>query len=274
MTQSPGPVVVGFDGSEQARDALALGRLLADAGGAGLVLARVFPVEPWHAREAEEELAKELDAVAESEGAKAEAVPARSAARGLHEIAEELHASAIVVGSSHRGAAGRVLVGSTGERLLHGAPCAVAVAPLGTAGDDDPGLRVIAMAYDGSPESKVALARASDLAVRSGATMRIYTVVPAGAAGDRHANEYFRERLADARRLAPAEVRAAADLLHGDPAGELTGEAEKGVDLMVLGSRGYGPLGRVLVGGVSLAMVRIAPCPLLITPRGVSAPDG
>ena len=92
-------------------------------------------------------------------------------------------------------------------------------------------------------------------------------------AGDARAHEYYRDRLEDARRLAPGAVRAAGTLLHGDPAAALADEAEKGVDLMVLGSRGYGPIGRVLAGGVSLALVRTAPCPLLVIPRGAAAPD-
>jgi nucleotide-binding universal stress UspA family protein len=61
--------------------------------------------------------------------------------------------------------------------------------------------------------------------------------------------------------------------LHGDPARALAEEAGKGIDLMVLGSRGYGPVGRVLLGGVSTALVRMAPCSLLIVPRSV-APVG
>jgi hypothetical protein len=53
--------------------------------------------------------------------------------RALHEAADELGASMIVAGSSHRGPAGRVVPGGVGERLLHAAPCAVALAPRGYA---------------------------------------------------------------------------------------------------------------------------------------------
>ena len=274
MGSATGPVVVGYDGSDQARDALALGRLLGDAGEAELVVARVFPLAPWHAehtlprdrvgraREAEEELVLELEAVAESEGARAEPMPARSAARGLHELAEELRASVIVVGSAHTASVGSVLVGSTGDRLLHGAPCAVAVAAVGTAGDEDLGLRVIGAAYDGSPEATMALERAIDLARRAEATMRIFTVV--APEGGEQAHRHYERQLAEAREVTPPELRAATALLHGDPARALAEEAGKGVNLMVLGSRGYGPVGRVLLGGVSIALVRMAPCSLLI----------
>ncbi len=46
----------------------------------------------------------------------------------------------------------------------------------------------------------------------------------------------------------------------------LRGGAE-GIDLLVLGSRGYGPVMRVLLGSVSGHVFRHAPCPLLVTRR-------
>jgi hypothetical protein len=57
-------------------------------------------------------------------------VRSSSAARALHEAAEREDAGLLVVGSSRRSTAGRVLAGSTAERLLHGAPCPFGVVPL------------------------------------------------------------------------------------------------------------------------------------------------
>ena len=42
-----------------------------------------------------------------------------------------------------------------------------------------------------------------------------------------------------------------------------------GVDLLVCGSRGYGPLASVLLGGVTHRLTREAHCPIVIIPRGV-----
>ncbi len=42
---------------------------------------------------------------------------------------------------------------------------------------------------------------------------------------------------------------------------------EEGVDLLVLGSRGYGPMARVLLGSVSRQIVQDAPCPVLAVSR-------
>jgi nucleotide-binding universal stress UspA family protein len=40
-----------------------------------------------------------------------------------------------------------------------------------------------------------------------------------------------------------------------------------GVDLLVLGSRGFGPVMRLLIGSVSSRVIREAPCPVLVVPR-------
>jgi nucleotide-binding universal stress UspA family protein len=38
-------------------------------------------------------------------------------------------------------------------------------------------------------------------------------------------------------------------------------------DLLVTGSRGYGPLRRVLIGSVSTPLMHSAPCPVMVVPR-------
>ena len=130
-------ILVGYDDSDQAKDALALGKQLADATGAELVAAGVFQFDPiWggydpHFRNAEIEFARKIEAAAKSVGAEAEATPSSSPARGLHELAEEIEADLILVGSARRGRVGQILAGSVGVALLHGSPCAVGIAPNG-----------------------------------------------------------------------------------------------------------------------------------------------
>jgi len=38
-----------------------------------------------------------------------------------------------------------------------------------------------------------------------------------------------------------------------------------------VGSRGYGPLRRVLLGSVSTELIRTAPCPVIVHPRPAKA---
>ena len=83
-----------------------------------------------------------------------------SPSRALHILAEIERASLVVIGSSHRGAVGRVFAGTTAERLLHGAPCPVAVAPRGTARGEE--ISRIAVGWDGSAEAGGARRRGRD----------------------------------------------------------------------------------------------------------------
>jgi nucleotide-binding universal stress UspA family protein len=133
------------------------------------------------------------------------------------------------------------------------------------------------------PESWRALRFAAELALGAGATMRVFSVDPgpSASAGMSAAVGVYAE-LAEAQREAvrselrsaldelPQAVRAAGTLLAGDPATSLAAKAAEGVDLMVMGSRGYGPIGRVLLGSVSARLLRVAPCPVLVVPRAAS----
>jgi nucleotide-binding universal stress UspA family protein len=63
-------------------------------------------------------------------------------------------------------------------------------------------------------------------------------------------------------------------VLEGAPVKTLAGAAENGVDLLVAGSRQYGPVRRVLLGSVSSGLVRSSPTSVLVVPRGGGDEDG
>jgi nucleotide-binding universal stress UspA family protein len=78
---------------------------------------------------------------------------------------------------------------------------------------------------------------------------------------------------AEALEQVPGHMPASLHVLVGDPAGVIAERAgAEGFDLLVSGSRGYGPVRRVLLGGMSDRLMRMAPCPVLIVPRGAGAP--
>lgn len=272
-------VIAGYDSRPGADDAVALARTLADAAGASLAVARVFPEVPWllgeriadlvdrRRRATELGLLDDLAVVADAAGAEGEPVPSGSPARGLTELAEELDADLIVVGSSHRGSVGRVVPGSTAVRLLHGGPCAIAVAPRGFA-EGDRRIAVLGVAFDGSPEAGAALDHATWLGERLEGTLRVITVTPPGVEGQ-HA-DWYEARLADAVAAIPPSLRPEARAQRGDPGAVILEEADRGIDLLLLGSRGYGPLRRVLLGDVAAGVIDGAPCPVLVLPRGVA----
>ncbi|HEX6602785.1 MAG TPA: universal stress protein, partial [Solirubrobacterales bacterium] len=193
----------------------------------------------------------------------------------LTRIAEREDFDAIVIGSPHRGALGRVMIGSVASSLLNGAPADVAVAPRGYAASEHEAPRTIAVGYDGAPESRVALRHAEAIAHRSNAKLEILTVVrppivtPVMVPGisaqpsPPEPERMLGEALESVDSLLPAECAR----LDGDPARELVEACEEGVDLLVVGSRGYGPIARVLLGSVSREVTRKASCPVLVAKR-------
>ena len=273
-------IVVGVDGRPHSRDAVTLGCALAEVTGAKVVLAHVHPYDPLAfgvggTGPLADDARRLLDEAAGGAPCPVETVPiaAGSPAQGLHAIAEERKASTIVVGSSHRAGIGRMLLGSHAEAVVAGAPCAVAVAPAGLA-DRDWRLRRITVGFDGGAEAREALEAARRLARAAGATVALVGVVPDEASYAwtpytyvpdwERVREAQRERLEHQLRSAaeggPIEIRV------GDPAEQLDG-ATVGTDLLVLGSRGYGPIRRVLLGGTAHRVVRHAACPVLVVPR-------
>jgi nucleotide-binding universal stress UspA family protein len=280
-------ILVGYDASDQAKDALAFGKQLADATGAALVVAGVFQFNPIlqgfdpHFRDAEVEYARQIGAAAEKVGAEADAFPSSSAARGLHELAEEIEADLILVGSAHHGRVGQAIAGSTGVSLLHGSPCAVGIAPLGYRDNASAGIGAIVVGYDGSPEAGLALTAARELATKTNAKLKLVAVAepPAigtgkgGSAGLREIKakieEIMRGQLTEAKGTILEGIDVDATLVSGEPVQCLIEVADAPGTLLLVGSRGYGPLRRVLLGSVSTQLVRSAPCPLIVTPRGM-----
>jgi nucleotide-binding universal stress UspA family protein len=279
-------IVVGVDGLPGGRDALALAQRIGDLAGGELVAVHVHPYEPLPMRglriDVEALAQKEAQALLEGQlaeagvGARAIATAETSPGRGLHRIAEGLEADLIVIGSPHRGPLGRVVAGDTARAVIQGATRPVLVARQ-SAATPFAG-RTIGVGYDGSAESRAALAWAGRFALAVGATVHVLcaTEPPQGFSPS---ISYGINWVA----LAP-ERREYAETLVAEAVAELgngaTGEAVVGaareelvrlsehVELLVLGSRGYGPLRRTLLGSSADRIVHAAACPVVVVPRG------
>jgi nucleotide-binding universal stress UspA family protein len=256
-----GTIIGAFDldAPDQARDALALATWLSDATAGELVLASVVPS---HGEALSPRLARRRQQVAALAGRPVQSLVlvGTSPARLLPPLADERQPYAVVIGSSRSGADGIVSVGSVGELLLHGSPVPVVVAPNGFARSSTH-RPVIAAAYGTTPESQDAVRVAAALAARSDAHLRVLSVdepAPHNELAERHPGE----RLEGALAGAPAECVE----LSGDPASALAA-ASDGLDLLVVGSRSYGPLGAVLLGAVTRRLVHACRCPLMVVPR-------
>jgi nucleotide-binding universal stress UspA family protein len=284
--------IAGYDGSQAGRAAVRFATRLAAATGAKVVAATVHPstahlhgriaADPAdqlnaEARRQATELLEQLDV----EGIERLAIGADSPAHGLHAAAEEREASLLVVGTTHRGPAGRLVIGSVGERLVHGSPCPITVVPADW--DENAEIETVGVAYDGRSESGPAVRAAEHLAKATGARLVILSVYEPVLASyvapgvpisswdyDKELREQLEQEVAQLADGMPDELRAEAHVLAGPPARTLVeAAASHGLDVLVCGSRGYGPVRSVIVGAVSRHLVDHAPCPVLVVPRDV-----
>jgi nucleotide-binding universal stress UspA family protein len=283
-------IIVGVDGSEGGRDALALAARLASLFDGELVAVHAYPYDLFTGRgttpefetimhgSAQDLLTDELERTHVT--AHTAAMPDGSPGRALHLAAQRHHAGLIVVGSAHRGTIGRVLAGDVTMGTLHGAECPVIVAPRGFA-EREVALQTIGVGFDGSPESRAATALARDLATAAGARLNVIRVLvpppPGGPALGYDAD--WAQRAQERRDEVQAELDAVlaelgeiatGEVVVGDPATELA-YAGNDFDLLVTGSRGYGPVRRLTLGSTSARLVREAPCPVLVLTRGAEA---
>ena len=283
------PIVVGVDPQRHDPEAAVLAALLARATGAPVVAVAVYPPEvPRRFRGGayQEELRgtalARLSAIEPAfHGLALEtmAVAGPSAPRVLHACAEDRGAGLLVVGSTHHGVTGRISLGSTADRLLHGAQCPIAVAPLGFA-ERMRGVGRIGVAFNDSEEGHEALRAAGALASAFGGELHAATAVePVAWSATSLVQPYdVGPHLAALHARAEARLRAAVgDLLPPVPAHcevlvthpvIALEQVSNNVDLLVCGSRGYGPLGSVLLGGVSRRLIHRAACPVIVVPRG------
>jgi nucleotide-binding universal stress UspA family protein len=283
-------ILVGYDGPERGGEATALAEALRDPTTGTLLLTSVYPPAPppvdgfvapqeieGRRDDTVEALRVARDSMPDKDRVMIRAIPSHSASRALTTVAEAEQADLVVVGSSRqRNAPGRLPPATTPERLLHDAPCPVAVAPRGYSGGD---IRRIGVAHDGSHEADAALHAAESLALELPAALTVYCVVEpaspssgmiaAGAGAERStsaATERVRDLMHGVLDITPRFLEPGWVLVHGVPAAEIAGRAYGVVDLLFVGSRGYGPAGRTLLDNVS-AVVREAGCPVVVVPR-------
>jgi nucleotide-binding universal stress UspA family protein len=158
---STSPIIVAYDASPNADDAVALGNLLAHVTGAPLALAHVYrtptqsPREGAGVAEGRANLARRAAEEVLSRGARlAEGDVARlvvsstTTATGIRTVAGRQHAALVLFGSAQRTLPGRVHPGSASRRLLHGLPCAIGLAPVSFRERGHSGLEAIAVAHD------------------------------------------------------------------------------------------------------------------------------
>ncbi|HEU5288718.1 MAG TPA: universal stress protein [Candidatus Limnocylindria bacterium] len=283
-------VLVAFDGSTSAGTALELVRALAWPAGTLVRVAQVIPPPPpFVGSDALADVdARLVEALASSVGRSwsdtvtvdARLVVGDAPADAIVAEARRIGADLIVTGHRGHGAMATVFMGSVARDITEHAPCPVLVARGST-------IQRIVVADDGSAGAfrarkivstwpifkakhvdvvsvaHVARPLLAGIAVSVRAEAReaqAESEMEARVAYSRLANE-----AADGLRL--AGLHAAGYVRSGDPAEQICGLArERGADVIVMGTRGRGTIGRVLVGSVARAVLLSAPCSVLVVP--------
>jgi len=280
-------LIIGFDDSPPARDALALARRLALATGAHPMVLYVRPRRAMSAEAGADADGLSWDAGVEAKldaargmlagvpGATFAGVADGSPARALHRAASDADAGLIVLGATHRTGRRRVVPGTTADAVIHAAPCAIAIAPTGYAdAAESRAFGLVTGAVDGGDETERVARVAARIARRAGGSLRLVMVVDVPFSHGpeftstlgygslkpevREAAEKTLERGVTA---AGAGVEIETRIGEGPVADGIARESE-GSDLLVIGSRGYGPLRRVVLGSSTGKILEAVTCPV------------
>lgn len=285
-------ILVGFSPSGQGDASINLAAQIAATSGESAVAAAVVE-RPWPPRDdpgEKEYLEYRSEQVRQSLSQVARLLPgamppvvheSSSVPTGLLELATELKASLVVVGSSSAGLLGRVALGSVTGRLVHSAALPVAIAPRGYPPQADPISRISA-SYGGEADINGLIGAAAELAAAWSVPLRIvsFTVRPSSPFGGmpntaaedlvveqwaRRTQDDITRQLAGVRTLTatpPVEVGRGPDWRD---AVESVGWG--GGDILALGSGAAGPVSHVFLGSAASKIIRYAPVPVLILPR-------
>lgn len=295
MTTQTTPIIslahlaAAVDPYPEGRDAAVLAGAIAEAAGAELMLLTVEPDLPLILpgldrdrvrRETEAMLRQTRDALAPE--ARVRITSDLSVPRALERLVRLNHRDLLVVGSSRRGEPGEVRIAGRTRQLIADLGCALAVAPRGLSDRGDFAFRRIGVGYDGGPEAQVALAAAAKIAAGCGAELIVRGVTDDRIPSLGWPSVWMGEIIESWKEMMDAEeatlhreleealaefgITGTIELERGRPATALQALSGE-VDLLVIGSRRWGPLARLVLGGTGERLVHGARCSLLVVPR-------
>jgi nucleotide-binding universal stress UspA family protein len=271
------PIVIGAHPKRCEPEPIELGLMLARLTGAAIDVVSTFWFDATPQRTASDDYSLALrheiqQALERSAGDPERAAPEvrihvgyGPAKYALQETASRFGAGLIVLGSTHRGAVGRIAMGSLTQRVLGGAPCPVAVGPRGFS-DKVVAPERVGVAFVDTPGGWAALRAGAAMARHTGAGLIAYTVIESHTHdGDRRGAELAVERAIAEH---AEDINSEARVLSDGGVDALVSES-RGLDFLVRGCRGHGPVRRPLALGLPSRLARQVACPLVVVPPGV-----
>lgn len=301
----PGKILVAYDGSPHSEDALRWAIYFKRLLGSSVLALKVFEPFNYHENRGEIDVGGSVAEIVAQRAQSSRAHDVKMLEDIKHEAANQNvaietelvtgHAGAailaaakqhrsdlLIAGTRGHGAVEELLVGSVTGKLVSLSPVPVMVVKnclLASTG----GIKKILVAYDGSEQSKEALAWAIDIACGTDAEVTavkvfeplpltvLYTMPEAGIAS-RLAEKLVELQDADAKLLEEAKefaktkkMEISTKILHGEAAAAILGCAkQQKADLIVAGTVGHGTLEGILVGSVTRRLVSASPIPVLV----------
>lgn len=282
MPPQPGSVIVGYDGSPDAKRALAWGAELARSTSAPLRvvvatgdmrLRQVTELDQEWERARIAELTADARAAASAVALDEDGLTFVDAGPAPALIVDADPTSVIVLGSRGHGRVAGALIGSVTQHVAYHAPCTVVV----VREQSNPEETRVVVGVDGSEDCKPALAFAFAYAERAAAPLTALHVLQTLSPGPPYASRYVGDRYA--RELGKAEPiieESLAEDVRRHPGVDLSREivagsigrvlcdASEQAALLVVGSRGRGAFQSLLLGSVGQTVLHRARCPVVI----------
>lgn len=280
-------VLAATDGSEHGLNAVVSGASCARHSGASLDVVAVaesvimplgVEAAPYADQTYSEELRRVVSAQIEAAGVAGAQLYLREglAAPTITQVAEEVDADLIIVGAHPRPAVARFLVGSTAERVIRLAHRPVLVA---TEARRDHFRRIL-VAVDLSEQSRRVLETAVAVAVGCGAELKALYVqerltpmlLEAALIDERETRHNARNELKKSLGSLPlpSELLVSREVREGHAGHEILHAADEWeADLVVMGSHGFGFFNRLLLGSISVHVLRHGHRATLVVPRPV-----
>jgi len=288
-------LLVGLSADQGGREALALSQVLSRSCKASIVVCTVIP-DTWgypsparvdgeygaflrqHAARIQE---KAKGALPPDIHADFVVVSAPSAREGLLQVASDVGADCLVVGSTRAAPLGRFGEGRVTTDVLRSAHLPVAVAPRGYPLHTRAQLRRLSCASGGGSNSPKLARRCAELAQSMNVPMRLVTLVVrdkqmypsvAGYDAENIISNAWREQARDSQAVLidqwDSPVAVSGEIGDGDTwKAAFDSLLWANAELLVVGSSNLGPLLRVFLGSNAIKIVHNSPVPCLILPR-------
>jgi len=291
-------LVVGYSPTRADRSPLDLGTTLARSIGTDLLVVAVVPApwpttvpgpsdreyRAWTKSEGERAVTEARALLDDEDGdsvtTEVVAVPGRSVAATLEDQAKKVAAGMVIVGSAEHGMMGRVVVGSTADRLLHSSPIPVAVATRGFRAPQEGRVTRATCSFRADEASHSALERTAEICAQTGASLRVVTfgvlgqqMYPPEVRGEHQILDAFVTDTSKAQDAAVAALPGGGEdvetlVATGRDWPEALGQLDwQDSDVLVVGSSPTGILARVFIGTNATRIVRHSPVPAVVVPR-------